>query len=400
MQYKRKSDLLTEGSKGDEKSSEATKRSPLRLLLASLQLGLEDFASSRNHSLGFMETRASYLRIRTTLLSGFMSLIFILWIPLDYQLLDGGTADNFAKLRIALAATLITLSLLAWIWHDFMRSFLTLLGVVLVLNVFYLTAQYLLQDNASGMALFGYNLFPFIFIALLPIFPLTLIEGLSLALITLVAVCIKHLQFGTFSNFIAIRDIWFLMVLVAIASWAQFAQLNMLLRLYRQATIDPLTNLLNRRKLLESIFTARKKAEQLHQGLAILIFDLDRFKRVNDTYGHISGDKVLKSFAAILTKNLRSTDIIGRFGGEEFLVCLPDTPVEAALTLAERIRMACEQASVQTSNKDIISFTTCVGVTTAEQGEDIEVLLERVDVALYKAKEQGRNRVMLAEQPS
>ena len=122
--------------------------------------------------------------------------------------------------------------------------------------------------------------------------------------------------------------------------------------------------------------------------------DLDRFKRINDNYGHLIGDKVLKTTAEILQKGLREQDIVARFGGEEFLAVLTQCQYQEAITVAESIRKNLNQTMVSTPNGEEIQLSTSIGVTEYEIGEDISVTLNRADEALYEAKESGRNRVV------
>jgi diguanylate cyclase (GGDEF)-like protein len=123
--------------------------------------------------------------------------------------------------------------------------------------------------------------------------------------------------------------------------------------------------------------------------MALLMLDLDHFKTINDTYGHMTGDQVLISFVARVRDQLRRPDQLGRFGGEEFILLLPDTPPESALVVAERIRTAVARAS-----DGLPAITVSIGVTSNRPDEaDIDELLARADRALYMAKTGGRNRI-------
>ncbi len=122
------------------------------------------------------------------------------------------------------------------------------------------------------------------------------------------------------------------------------------------------------------------------------MFDIDHFKRINDTYGHDAGDRVLKSLAQEVRTALRSIDIFARLGGEEFAVILPETLLVPALSVAERIREEIEEMAI-TYDKITLKITISLGVTQQEEGETVEDLLKRSDEALYEAKRNGRNRV-------
>ena len=163
------------------------------------------------------------------------------------------------------------------------------------------------------------------------------------------------------------------------------------------ATTDSLTLLNNRRNFLELSSGEIKRAQRYVSPLAVFMFDVDHFKSVNDTYGHDVGDKVLKELAELSRKNIRESDIIGRLGGEEFAVTLPNTKRSHAERAAERLREAVANHSVLTE-KEELSVTISIGVVMM-QGEsegDIDALLKTADRALYQAKEQGRNCVIMA----
>ena len=185
-------------------------------------------------------------------------------------------------------------------------------------------------------------------------------------------------------------------LLAGIALWAQMAQLHMLLSLYRQATRDSLTGLFNRRALVERLMDEYHRTNRYNRSLAVVLFDLDRFKRVNDSYGHLTGDAVLKGFARLLTGMLRTTDVVGRYGGEEFLLVLPETGAGAARDLAERIRVACENTPVYGPHGEMVNVTVSGGVAELTPDEGVPELINRVDECLYDAKSRGRNQVVIA----
>lgn len=172
------------------------------------------------------------------------------------------------------------------------------------------------------------------------------------------------------------------------------AQKEMQEKLEQQATTDYLTELYNRRyftsRLEEEVFRVKRNKEA---ETSLIMFDLDKFKLINDTYGHLTGDVILKNFTNILKKHLRKTDIAGRLGGEEFAMILPNTGIENAVILANRIR---EEVSGQTINIDEknIKFTVSIGLTSLSYDDmSFDSALARADSALYTAKENGRNRV-------
>jgi diguanylate cyclase (GGDEF)-like protein len=163
---------------------------------------------------------------------------------------------------------------------------------------------------------------------------------------------------------------------------------------YRRASLtDPLTGVVNRRGFLHSGERLLMRARFAREPMALILFDLDRFKSINDRYGHITGDEVLISFCRLATSHLRPNDLFGRVGGEEFASLLPNTGRHDALRLAERVRKAFE-ASFHTSGQYAFSSTVSVGVAISDDERSVlNALLIAADQALYRAKALGRNRV-------
>ena len=160
------------------------------------------------------------------------------------------------------------------------------------------------------------------------------------------------------------------------------------------ATTDGLTGLFNRRHFMELAETEIHRAKRYGQPMAAIMFDVDHFKRVNDTYGHDAGDEVLRALSALGVKLFREVDVLGRLGGEEFGVFLPQTSMEDAMMVAERMRAGVEAAVVASSEGDL-KITISIGVATLEPNvEGIEALLKHCDLALYAAKNTGRNKVV------
>jgi diguanylate cyclase (GGDEF)-like protein len=164
------------------------------------------------------------------------------------------------------------------------------------------------------------------------------------------------------------------------------------------AATDPLTGLLNRRGFFEATDSLKAACRRRRMApVSILAFDLDRFKSINDTYGHAGGDTVLQLFAKVVRETLRATDIVGRLGGEEFVALLPSTAADAAIA-AERVRAALAAASIVHEGRRI-AVTVSIGVASDSPAAAIDSLITRADEVLYRAKENGRNRVEIAGDP-
>jgi len=163
--------------------------------------------------------------------------------------------------------------------------------------------------------------------------------------------------------------------------------------LHRLATTDSLTGAMNRRHFFDQIKKEVYRAERYDRAVALAAFDIDHFKRINDTYGHAAGDECLKKFVDMINENIRESDIFARFGGEEFVLVLPETEISDALQLCERLRVSVADLVVHHNGSDI-TFTVSAGVTAIEPREyDFDRPLARADAALYAAKRDGRNAV-------
>lgn len=164
-------------------------------------------------------------------------------------------------------------------------------------------------------------------------------------------------------------------------------------RLDELASLDGLTGVYNRRRFLELARAERDQAQG--RSVCIALFDLDRFKRVNDTYGHLAGDAVICSAIDVIRQHCRQGDLLGRYGGEEFVLCLPDTSAAQAAEIAGRICTAMAETVVSHDGRSI-QVTVSIGVAALRPGETIEQWLSRSDNALYQAKREGRNRCAIA----
>ncbi len=170
-------------------------------------------------------------------------------------------------------------------------------------------------------------------------------------------------------------------------------QMNEKLKLI--ASTDKLTGLFNRNKFYEIISNEIERAKRYNRPLSLIIFDIDHFKKINDTFGHNIGDYVLKTIATIIKKNIRKNDTPFRWGGEEFIVLTPETDINGAATFAEKLREAVENYKFD----KVVKVTISLGVAQYDpkKDKDIDSLINRADEALYKSKESGRNRVTIAD---
>jgi diguanylate cyclase (GGDEF)-like protein len=169
---------------------------------------------------------------------------------------------------------------------------------------------------------------------------------------------------------------------------------------YELATTDSLTGVYNRRTFKELAEPQLSRSRRARMPVSLLVLDLDHFKRINDTYGHLAGDDVLKAFARLVSQCLRKEDLLARYGGEEFVVLLPGDSQTAAAAIAERIREEVSAGPFD-ANGHLVRVTVSIGIAS-EAGDtlpSLEAMLGRADEALYKAKRDGRNQVLALEMP-
>ena len=162
----------------------------------------------------------------------------------------------------------------------------------------------------------------------------------------------------------------------------------------KKAMHDSLTGLPNRESYQQRLDQEVQRFQRYGGKLSLMVCDVDLFKRINDTYGHLAGDKVLKIIAKSLQKNLRSSDFIARFGGEEFVALMPETSTDEALIVAEKLRKKIEESPFN-FKKEPVQITVSFGISEIVAGESIDDVFNRADKALYKAKESGRNQVQI-----
>ncbi|WP_210395700.1 GGDEF domain-containing protein [Motiliproteus sediminis] len=354
-----------------------------------------DILRARSHSRHFRHTRAQTISNRVRTLAFLLGVLIPAWITIDTLYLSGSELFFISLLRLATGGALLGLAFWRSESHSLHLSRVKLAALVLISSLFHTVAHLYLNASGTGIPP-GYHFFPFMIITLGAIFPLTIMEGGWLALFITATHLGTAAYEGELTTLQTLNDIWLLVLLALITGWAALTQLTMMMRLYRQAHRDPLTGLANRRSIVAYLEREVLHSREHDVALSLMLLDLDKFKRINDTHGHAAGDEVLKTFASLLVSQSREEDLVGRYGGEEFLMILSGTPKSGAHQIAERLRSACHQQRVIIPAGEALQFTTSIGVAELNQDESIEQMLKRVDDALYAAKGGGRDRVVIA----
>ena len=360
-------------------------------------LKLSEFWSARAHSEDFTLTRMGFMTVRWRLLTCLLMVGLPTWALVDWLTLPAAQFEALFQLRIFCLLALSPLIPLSYLIHFRRERMKLALGYLMaVMMLFSLICLHSFGADQELQA--GYMAFPYLLISLFAIFPIPISLSLQLAggiLVTMLAG--NWLLVGQpVWSVQTLNQIWLLGLFAIASAWVQCGQLNMLLQLYRESTTDELTGMMNRRLLMKQLEKARAAMIRKQTPFAVLLLDLDRFKRINDTFGHLAGDAVLKEVGATLAEQLEPGMVLGRYGGEEFAILLPRCPDQAQATrVAERLRVAVEARLVKSPTSDeLLEVTVSIGLTQARRGEGIEALLNRVDECLYMAKMAGRNCVV------
>lgn len=177
------------------------------------------------------------------------------------------------------------------------------------------------------------------------------------------------------------------------SSSPRYAMRQRLEELQELALHDPLTGIANRRFVEISLAARLEEFKRYGFDFSVMFIDADNFKTINDTHGHIVGDRILKMISATVANSLRSFDVIGRWGGEEFVVLLVNTKSEDMFKLADRLRRLVENSALKLDSGETLKVTVSIGATAAQRGDTVDSLIERADKLMFESKRRGRNQV-------
>ncbi len=386
------------GAKGSPRPPLRRKAQPFAPAPDSLFEPRTSLFSARGHSMLLNYDRARFISARLSAVALFLAIATIAWVPIDVALLQG----HWNVIAPLMGARVITgLLFLAVTSLQFrsagLREELFLLGLMICIGVGFLLYGHHTLFTAAGsfntdQAHTAYSLFPVALAAGLAIFPLTVEEIAALVLIPALALVGEMFIEGDQSLFIKHGPVMLLLgAIVAITMVCSLSQLQLLIRLHDQSTIDPLTHLLSRRAGSELLNVVFAKAERTGSPLALVLLDLDNFKRVNDFYGHNAGDFLLRQVAQSLKDALRGEDLVIRWGGEEFLIVLSRaTPAIAAKVIVSLCLKGLGD------RPDGARQTASVGVAERieDQARTWQDLVDIADERMYQAKVEGRNCIV------
>lgn len=357
---------------------------------------LRDTLTARHHSRDFIYAYGHYLRSRVVAMGFIFLLLSPLWLLIDAMMLPEPLHRFTLAGRVVMMVGFALVVWWAWRSEEQIQRIRFSTGALIALPALFYALVLSLVPPGDSQALIGYSFIPFLLVASLSIFPFTLIESLLAGLLLQGLLTFSQQVAGTWLTPVGFEEQWLLAALLVVALTANHFQLSLLLRLYRQATHDALTGLLNRgaleRRFAELEREAARTGKVLPYGL--LMMDIDHFKQVNDTHGHSVGDKVLREFARVIALQVRTGDMVARFGGEEFVVVLMGADITNASLIAERIREAVEAATLFDHDGHPVPVTASIGVACPQALETSEEVLKRADAHLYCAKAKGRNCVV------
>lgn len=353
---------------------------------------------STPHSPYLRRHRMSFLIGRVQLLSFIFAIVIPMWSVIDYIVFPWPEWAILTGMRIASGAIFL---LLAWPWEieATPRTAFTMIALMLLgPPTFYLASQPLFAgldlDMWGSIAAQLYALLPFVVLAGLSVFPLTVVEMLGFGLPFLLLTAYGASLVEGFRWDAYLGTLWLAFLILAVSLFAGVSQLRYMIALVSRSSLDPLTDVYTRRSGSEIIDMHYRVSIRQDAAFTIVFFDLDNFKSINDDYGHDVGDQTLRMFTKNLQDSLRASDVIVRWGGEEFLAVLPNTDKDGARLVVDRII-----GRWLGKRPDGSPLTASIGVAErkADQLDDWPGLVELADQRMYAAKKGGRARAIMGD---
>lgn len=353
---------------------------------------------SSSHPPYLTRHRAETVAIRVRLVAAVFSVLTVAWIIPDKMALPWPSWGWLAGLRVLTAVAFIGLAIAARPGVSPSRAFSLLAFMLAPPLTIFLAAQYVF----SGMALDGaasvdtrlYATLPIVIVAGLGIFPLTVVEGLIFALPVIVVATVGPMLTTEFDWVVQLSALWTLVLVLGVFLLECMIQLHYMINLLRRASQDPLTGAFARQSGSEIVETQFLHACQQNAPFVVAFVDLDEFKSINDTYGHEAGDLVLKTAIVNLSRLLRRSDVIIRWGGEEFLVLLGNATIEGQRLTMRRI---VENWLGHRPDGRLVTASIGIAERIADGALDWPELVELADKRMYQAKVNGRARCVVSD---
>ncbi|HAB91143.1 MAG TPA: GGDEF domain-containing protein [Pseudomonas sp.] len=351
--------------------------------------------SPRQHPLLLSQRRATMIVNRVRLFAMLFAVLTPLWGIIDIMVFSSELWIKLAILRLLTSVAFAALLLLYRPTGSLLDAYRAMAILFIIPTLFYITSHSLLSghqlNNLSAAVATGYAFLPFVLMAGLAIFPLSLTENALLVSVLLVAQGLAgYLSWSTLNWPSFAGGFWLLILIAGVTALASVSQLAFMITLVRQAIHDPLTGVFSRRSGEEILSMQWSAAQRNESHLALAFIDLDHFKNINDNFGHEAGDKVLRNFAAHLSKTLRGSDSLLRWGGEEFLLLMPNTSLEEARFALDRM-----QSNGLGLRPDGQPLTASIGLSERihDKSQSYQQMLELADKRMYLAKQAGRDQI-------
>jgi diguanylate cyclase (GGDEF)-like protein len=347
------------------------------------------------HSALLARRRATLIVNRVRLLSFLFAVMTPLWSVIDFVVFPFPLWINLAMMRLVACAAFVSLLIHYRPNGDLLDAYRSLALLFAIATVFYVASHILLTNyrlvGLSATIGAGYAFLPFALVAALSIFPLTLLENVILAIPILILqfvagyVRLPTVDWPSFAG-----ALWLLMLIAGVPALAGVSQLAFMIALVRQAVRDPLTGVFSRGSGEEVVELQFSIASRSGAPLSVAFIDIDHFKGINDRFGHGAGDRVLINMAEIINRNLRRGDVLVRWGGEEFILIMPNTDLEKAEAAITRLRNVGFGL-----RPDNVRVTASIGIAerTDMRADDWKALVDKADQRMYHAKQSGRDRV-------
>ncbi|MEN6586907.1 MAG: diguanylate cyclase [Sulfuricella sp.] len=374
----------------------AAKTTLKRIFASKSYAGIPALITAREHSPLLSRRRAEIISSRVRLVAGVFAVLTPLWIIIDVLAFPWPIMAMLATGRIVTSAGFILLALYCRGSSDIRIAYRAMAIMFAIPTVFFLFSHPLLSHyRMVGMAdaiAAGYAFLPFVMAAGLSVFPLTAREGIAFAtpiLLSEAVVAVMQVDMLSWSSHLG--AFWLLFLITAVATLAGMSQLSFMSVIVEHSARDSLTGALNRLSgvdLLDFLFHLAKRNKE---PLSVVFVDLDNFKQVNDFYGHTEGDRVLARFTSAVKKNLRKSDLLLRWGGEEFILVLPNASCEKALERVAHLRK--QGFGLRPDN---LPQTASFGVAeyTADNAKTWDELVAIADLRMYQAKSSGKDTVV------
>jgi diguanylate cyclase (GGDEF)-like protein len=362
---------------------------------AGLETWLPSLMRAAAHGPAVQRARTRIIGARVAAIALLLAILTTAWIAVDAVTLATGSFVALACGRVAVSSALVVLALRCPRDGTLRATLVALAALLAILMTFYLFAINVLDRSLAGPDTFvartTYIFLPFVIVAGMSIFPLTALEAILLAGPVLAAIATLSLVFG--ATFGAVFDpgvLWLLVLIAGVAIIAGMSQLRFLIELVEQTSRDGLTGAYTRAFGEEFLSVQFEIAKRQDHNLSLVFLDLDQFKAVNDRHGHEAGDAVLKTTASSIRHVIRHQDLLIRWGGEEFVIVLPETDAQGARQMVDRLA-----AQGLGSRPDGTAQTASIGI--AELHHDgataWNLLAAAADRRMYLSKNAGRNRV-------